>query len=91
MPAPGTLVQRRPTRPRSRIHVPCAWQARPAFDLRCVMREKLIAFLRAEFPSALPHTRAELTLDEATAAGVANRGAVETETAPPTRVAGAGR
>jgi hypothetical protein len=30
------------------------------------MREKLIAFLRAEFPSALPHTRAELTLDEAT-------------------------
>jgi len=43
-----------------------------AFDLRCEMREKLIAFLRAEHPGALPRARADLTLRE-TAAGDANR------------------
>jgi small-conductance mechanosensitive channel len=30
-----------------------------AFDLRCELREKLIAYLQAEFPSALPHRRQE--------------------------------
>jgi small-conductance mechanosensitive channel len=30
-----------------------------AFDLRCEIREKLIDFLRREFPSALPHQRQE--------------------------------
>jgi small-conductance mechanosensitive channel len=30
-----------------------------AFDLRCELREKLIAYLRAEFPNALPHRRQE--------------------------------
>jgi small-conductance mechanosensitive channel len=68
-----------------------AANASAAFDLRCEMREKLIAFLHTEFPSALPHTRAELTLDEATAAGVANRGALESGPALPTRVAAGGR
>jgi len=32
-----------------------------AFDLRCEMREKLIAWLQQEIPSALPRTRADLT------------------------------
>jgi len=30
------------------------------FDLRCEIREKLIAFLQKEHPTALPHTRAEI-------------------------------
>jgi len=67
-----------------------AANASAAFDLRCEMREKLIAFLRAEFPSALPHTRADLTLHEAAMTGAANRRAIESEAAPPTRAA-AGR
>ena len=33
------------------------------FDLRCEIREKLIAFIQAEMPEALPRTREELTLD----------------------------
>jgi hypothetical protein len=33
-----------------------------AFDLRCEVREKLIGFLRAECPDALPRARTELTL-----------------------------
>ncbi|MCE5974826.1 mechanosensitive ion channel family protein [Sinirhodobacter sp. WL0062] len=32
-----------------------------AFDLRCEMREKLIAWLQQEIPSALPRTRADLS------------------------------
>lgn len=34
-----------------------------AFDLRCDIREKLIAYIQAEMPEALPRTREELTLD----------------------------
>lgn len=34
-----------------------ARDAPSAFDLRCHMREQLIAFIRDEFPSALPQTR----------------------------------
>jgi small-conductance mechanosensitive channel len=30
------------------------------FDLRCLIREKLIAFLQAEYPHSLPRTRTEL-------------------------------
>jgi len=30
-----------------------------AFDLRCEVREKLIDFIQREFPTALPHSRAE--------------------------------
>jgi small-conductance mechanosensitive channel len=35
------------------------------FDLRCEMREQVIAFLQAEYPHALPRTRAELRMDDA--------------------------
>jgi small-conductance mechanosensitive channel len=41
-----------------------AANASAAFDLRCEVREKLIAFLRAEYPDALPRARTELTLRE---------------------------
>ena len=40
-----------------------------AFDLRCELREKLIAYLQAEFPNALPHRRQE-TIAPADAAAV---------------------
>ena len=33
--------------------------AADTFDLRCEIREKLIDFLQREFPTALPHARAE--------------------------------
>jgi small-conductance mechanosensitive channel len=33
--------------------------ARESFELRCEIREKLIAFLQQEYPHALPHARAE--------------------------------
>jgi small-conductance mechanosensitive channel len=36
-----------------------ARSAGDAFELRCEIREKLIEFLQREYPSALPHTRAE--------------------------------
>jgi small-conductance mechanosensitive channel len=36
-----------------------ARSAGDAFDLRCELREKLIAYLQAEFPGALPHRRQE--------------------------------
>ncbi|HEY1545012.1 MAG TPA: mechanosensitive ion channel domain-containing protein [Xanthobacteraceae bacterium] len=44
-----------------------------SFDLRCELREKLIAFLRNECPDALPRTHGELTLHEIAADGRANR------------------
>jgi hypothetical protein len=31
-----------------------------AFDLRCLVREKLIEFLQAEYPESLPRSRAEI-------------------------------
>lgn len=44
-----------------------------AFDLRCEVREKLIAYLREEHPDGLPHVRAELagSIDRSPAAGSA--------------------
>ena len=39
-----------------------AASAGAAFDLRCEVREKLIAFLRAEYPDALPRARADLAI-----------------------------
>jgi hypothetical protein len=36
-----------------------ARSAADAFELRCDVREKLIEFLRTEYPTALPHARAE--------------------------------
>jgi small-conductance mechanosensitive channel len=40
------------------------------WDLRCEVREKLIAFLGRDHPGALPRRRAELALDEAMVAGM---------------------
>jgi small-conductance mechanosensitive channel len=42
-----------------------AANASAAFDLRREMREKLIAFLRSEYPDALPRARAEVSVSEA--------------------------
>jgi small-conductance mechanosensitive channel len=42
----------------STASAPAAW------DLRCEVREKLIAFLQQEFPQALPKQRTEVTLTE---------------------------
>jgi small-conductance mechanosensitive channel len=60
-----------------------AQNASAAFNLRCEVREKLIGFIQAEFPSALPHSRNEtiLTADP-------NRRPIEL--APPPRQAGPG-
>jgi hypothetical protein len=33
-----------------------------AFDLRCFIREHLIAFIQAEYPESLPRTRSEAIL-----------------------------
>ncbi len=58
--APGTMVQLRA--------LVSARNAGQTWDLRCEVREKLIAFLQAEFPHALPRMRNEI-------AGRANPGA----------------
>jgi small-conductance mechanosensitive channel len=42
-----------------------ASSAPDAWDLRCEVREKLVAFLQQEFPHALPRRRAEITPAEA--------------------------
>lgn len=49
---PGTMVQLRA--------LVSARDAGQAFDLRCEVREKLIAFLQEEYPHALPRQRAEI-------------------------------
>jgi hypothetical protein len=41
-----------------------AANAGAAWDLRCEVREALIAFLQREYPHALPKQRAEVTLNE---------------------------
>ena len=51
---PGSMGGRA-ARPRQRPH-----SAGQTWDLRCEVREKLIAFLQAEYPHALPRQRAEL-------------------------------
>ncbi len=40
-----------------------ATNAGEAFDLRCAIREKLLRFIRAEMPEALPRSRMSLTAD----------------------------
>jgi hypothetical protein len=49
-----------------------AANASAAWDLRCEVREQLIAFLQREYPHALPRRRAEVLLRDA-AAGAAAR------------------
>jgi small-conductance mechanosensitive channel len=46
-----------------------ASSAPAAWDLRCEVREKLIAFLQAEHPEALPRTRAQLSRNTRASAG----------------------
>ncbi|MGC2201475.1 MAG: mechanosensitive ion channel family protein, partial [Stellaceae bacterium] len=41
-----------------------------AWDLRCEVREKLIAFLQAEYPHALPRQRVEVASGREAAAAV---------------------
>jgi len=43
-----------------------------AFDLRCELREKLVEFIQGEFPSALPHARAETLVTQRPAAAPAS-------------------
>jgi small-conductance mechanosensitive channel len=59
-----------------------AANASAAFDLRCEVREKLIAFLRGEHPESLPRSRNETVEPQ-----VADRRELESE--PPRRAAGA--
>ena len=59
-----------------------AANASAAFDLRCEVREKLIAFLRSEHPELLPRSR-----NETVELQVADRRELESE--PPRRAAGA--
>jgi small-conductance mechanosensitive channel len=59
-----------------------------AWDLRCEMREKLIAFLRAEFPESLPRARADVVLNDTSAAD-ANRPEAQTPRPAPPRASGA--
>lgn len=47
-----------------------AADASKAWDLRCELREKLIAYLQKEWPTALPRVRAELKNAGSSAAGV---------------------
>jgi small-conductance mechanosensitive channel len=63
-----------------------ARNASAAWDLRCELREKLIAFLRSEHPFALPHLRTELSLRDAASWRDVAR-AAEASAIPP-RVAG---
>jgi len=50
-----------------------ARSAGEAFDLRCLVREKLIAFLQASYPHALPRDRLELHPAEAETASAGQR------------------
>jgi small-conductance mechanosensitive channel len=40
-----------------------ARDAAKAWDLRCLVREKLVAFLQSEYPQALPRTRADVEVN----------------------------
>jgi small-conductance mechanosensitive channel len=53
-----------------------ASNASAAWDLRCELREKLIAFLQQEYPRALPRQRAEIAVSDA-------GGAAAVPTTPP--------
>lgn len=46
-----------------------ARSAGDAFELRCEVREKMIAFLQAEYPGALPHQRQITVVEEKPAQG----------------------
>jgi small-conductance mechanosensitive channel len=54
-----------------------------AFDLRCEVREKVLAWLQAEYPGALPRLRGELTLTAQTGDTVRGVSAKKTVTPAP--------
>jgi hypothetical protein len=58
---------------------PSGRTAAAVFDLRCLVRERLIAFLQAEHLQALPRRRAALDMKEAVAAIDGGRGAPGTD------------
>jgi len=58
------------------------------FDLRCEVREKLIAFVSGEFPQALPRERAGQPAREAAPAQDAARRAADSPNSTPNRTAG---
>lgn len=62
-----------------------AARASAAWDLRCEVREKLIAFLQQEYPEALPRRRAEVRLTDGARAEVdpAARDGPATAVSPP--------
>ena len=64
------------------VHWALGRLTRPAFDLRCDVREQLIAFLRDQHPESLPRSR-----NETVEPPVADRRALESE--PSRRAAGA--
>ena len=66
-----------------------AGNASAAWNLRCEMREKLIAFLCSEHPAALPRARADLDLRDESIRHAANRGD-DASPVLPARAAGAG-
>ncbi|HVC52658.1 MAG TPA: mechanosensitive ion channel family protein [Stellaceae bacterium] len=83
------VIEALPTTMELRVLV-SARNAGEAWDLRCEVREKLIGFLQAEYPHALPHQRAEIVgaagflsaEPEAGAPPGARRGAMRRGTAP---------
>jgi hypothetical protein len=59
------------------MQVRCLASARnsgDAFDLRCEIREKMIAFLRETHPDALPHSRLQWAADDLGANGAVGDG-----------------
>jgi small-conductance mechanosensitive channel len=69
------------------IELRCLVSARNApqtWDLRCEVREKLIAFIQAEYPHALPHTR--VAMDRAGGDAAAQHGTTFGEKRPPAMV-----
>ena len=55
-----------------------------AYDLRCEVREKLIAFIQEEYPETLPRTRAELAGPNGPDITVGSRAATEPNANAPT-------
>jgi len=53
-----------------------------AFELRCEIREKLVAFLQKEHPEALPRERADLSVDDTVVALAAANGGSAKRAAP---------
>ena len=66
-----------------------ARNAPQTWDLRCEVREKLVAFLQREYPHALPTARVQLLAPAAAGAGQRAGGQAEAVAAPPAERTGA--